>query len=40
MVVNWKEIEEKGYIDEAIDPAIDMIKEIDRMRKKKKALLR
>ncbi len=39
MIVNWKEIEEKGFIDEEIDKDIDVIKEIDRLRREKNAII-
>ena len=39
MIVNWKEIEEKGFVDEKIDPELDIHKEIDRMRKEKNAII-
>lgn len=39
MNVNLKEIEEKGFVDEKIDPDIDIVREIDRMRKKKNAVI-
>ncbi len=39
MNVNWKEIEEKGFIDAKIDPGIDITGEIDRMRKEKNAII-
>ena len=39
MIVNWKEIEEKGFVDEKIDPELDIYKEIDRMRKEKNAVI-
>ena len=39
MNVNWKEIKEKGFVDEKIDPNIDIIGEIDRMRKEKNAII-
>lgn len=39
MIVNWKEIEEKGFVDEKIDPELDIPVEIDRMRKEKNAII-
>ena len=39
MNVNWKEIEEKGFVDEKIDPDLDIVREIDRMRKEKNAVI-
>ncbi len=39
MDVNWKEIEEKGFIDQKIDPGIDILEEIDRMRNEKNAII-
>lgn len=39
MIVNWKEIEEKGFIDREIDQDIDMLKEIERLRKGKNAII-
>ena len=39
MNVNWKEIEEKGFVDENIDPDIDIVREIERMRKDKNAVI-
>jgi quinolinate synthase len=39
MIVNWKEIEEKGFIDREIDQDIDMLKEIERLRKDKNAII-
>jgi len=39
MIVNWKEIEEKGFIDEEIDKDINVIKEIDRLRSEKNAII-
>jgi len=37
--VDRKDIEEKGYIDIEIDSSVDMIQEIDRMRKEKNAVI-
>ena len=39
MIVNWKEIEEKGFVDEKIDTELDIHKEIDRMRTEKNAII-
>src|SRR5210317_719674 len=39
MNVNWREIEEKGFVDAKIDPGIDIKGEIDRMRKEKNAII-
>ena len=39
MIVNWKEIEEKGFIDEEINKDIDVIEEIDRLRSEKNAII-
>ena len=39
MNVNWDEIREKGYINKEIDPGIDIISELDRMRKEKNAII-
>ena len=39
MIVNWEEIKEKGFIDEKIDPAVDIVGEIERMRKEKNAII-
>ena len=39
MIVNWKELEEKGFVDEMVDPELDITLEIDRMRKEKNAII-
>jgi len=39
MNVNWKEINEVGYINKEIDPEIDIIAEVERMRKEKNAII-
>jgi quinolinate synthase len=39
MIVNWGKIEEKGFIDEEIDKDIDVIEEIDRLRREKNAII-
>jgi quinolinate synthase len=39
MNVNWREIEEKGFVDAKIDPELDIPGEIDRMRKEKNAII-
>lgn len=39
MHVNWEAIEKEGYINEEIDPGIDLIGEIGRMRKDKNAVI-
>lgn len=39
MIVNWKEIEEKGFIDEKIDHNLDILAEIDRLKKEKNAII-
>jgi quinolinate synthase len=39
MNVDWKGIKEKGFVDEMIDPDIDVKGEIDRMRKEKNAVI-
>jgi quinolinate synthase len=39
MIVNWKEIEEKGFIDEEINKDINVIEEIDRLRREKNAII-
>ena len=39
MIVNWKEIEKKGFIDEEINKDINVIEEIDRLRREKNAII-
>ena len=39
MIVNRKEIEEKGFVDEKVDPKLDIPSEIDKMRKEKNAII-
>ena len=39
MNVNWKEVEQKGFVDEEIDPDLDIVSEIDRMRKEKNVVI-
>jgi quinolinate synthase len=39
MNVNWTDIAEKGFVDEPIDPEINMLGEINRMRKEKNAII-
>jgi len=39
MNVNWEEIKDKGYINKEIDPEIDIVAEVDRMRKEKNAII-
>ena len=39
MDVNWKEIEEKGFIDGAIDEGTDVLAEINIMRREKNAII-
>ncbi|KPL26708.1 MAG: quinolinate synthetase [Bacteroides sp. SM1_62] len=39
MNVNWKDIKEKGFVDEKVGPDLDIIREIDRMRKEKNAII-
>jgi len=39
MIVNRKEIEEKGFVDEKIDPELDIPLEMNRMRKEKNAII-
>ncbi len=39
MDVNWEEIKKKGFIDREVEPGTDMLKEIDRMRKEKNAVI-
>jgi len=39
MIVNWEKLEEKGFVDEEIDQDIDILLEIDRLRKEKNAII-
>ena len=39
MDVNWEEIAREGYINKEIDPGINTVGEIDRMRKEKHAVI-
>ncbi|KPL17586.1 MAG: quinolinate synthetase [Bacteroides sp. SM23_62] len=39
MNVNWKDIKEKGFVDEKVGPDLDILREIDRMRKEKNAII-
>jgi quinolinate synthase len=39
MNVNWKKIEEKGFVDEKIDQGIDILSEIEMLRKEKNAVI-
>ncbi len=39
MNVNWEEIRNKGYINREIDSGIDIIAEVNRMRKEKNAII-
>ena len=39
MNVNWEEIEKKGFVDQDVDPSLNIIEEIDRLRKEKNAVI-
>jgi quinolinate synthase len=39
MNVNWEEIGKNGFVDMEIDPSTDIVREIDRMRKEKNAII-
>ena len=39
MNVKREDIKEKGFIDERIDPGIDIYEEVNRMRKEKNAVI-
>ncbi|HEC44051.1 MAG TPA: quinolinate synthase NadA [Bacteroides sp.] len=39
MNVNWEEINKKGFVDLEIDPEIDILSEINRLRKEKNAVI-
>jgi quinolinate synthase len=39
MTVNWEEAGKNGYVDQWIDPSLDLIEEIGKMRKQKNAVI-